>query len=47
MPCPERAYTVAGLEGERLGQHRGRDLMENGLRFTDLPEPGSALLRIS
>lgn len=43
---PDRFYRVAGFEGEDMGVFRGRDLMDTGLRFRDLPEEGSALLRV-
>jgi alpha-galactosidase len=43
---PERLYTLAGLEGEKVQQMLGKDLMENGILFKDLEEEDSALLRI-
>jgi len=43
----ERAYKIEGLEGELRLEMSGKDLMENGLLFTDLGEPGSALLKLS
>lgn len=43
---PERLYTLEGLEGEFHAQMSGKDLMENGLVFTDLEEEESALVRV-
>ncbi|WP_119070516.1 alpha-galactosidase [Aggregatilinea lenta] len=40
-------YTVETVEGERIAELRGRDLMDAGLRFDNLPEDGSTLLKIA
>ncbi|MFN8375588.1 MAG: alpha-galactosidase [Anaerolineae bacterium] len=43
---PERFYKVVGFEGEDMGVIRGDVLMQIGLHFDNLPEEGSALLRV-
>ncbi|MCA0453720.1 MAG: alpha-galactosidase [Chloroflexi bacterium] len=43
---PEHIYQVETLDGEPLANISGRELMETGLRFDNLPEEGSALLRL-
>ncbi|MBL8093388.1 MAG: alpha-galactosidase [Anaerolineales bacterium] len=44
---PERLYTIGGFEGEPTRQALGRDLMTNGLPFSDLLEEDSALLKLA
>lgn len=43
---PDRLYQIEGFEGERLAPNTGQMLVEDGITFADLPEEGSALLRI-
>ncbi len=43
---PDRIYRIAGFEGETRDSMSGRDLMAAGIAFNDLPEEGSALLRV-
>jgi len=44
---PERVYSIAGFEGESLGQRSGQELMARGLKFNNLEEEDSALLEIT
>jgi alpha-galactosidase len=43
---PDRLYHIEGFEGERIAPQYGRDLMERGIVFNDLPVEGSALFKI-
>ncbi|MEP7291516.1 MAG: alpha-galactosidase [Chloroflexota bacterium] len=43
---PERRYQIEGFEGETYEPMLGRDLMEQGIRFTTLREEESALVRV-
>jgi alpha-galactosidase len=43
---PDREYRIEGFEGERRNPMLGFDLMDTGIVFNDLPEEGSALLRV-
>jgi alpha-galactosidase len=44
---PDRIYSIAGFEGETRQQASGKNLMEEGLVFSNLLEEDSALLKIS
>jgi hypothetical protein len=43
---PERIYTLLWVDSGQQTQASGAELMDTGLRFDDLPEEGSALVRI-
>jgi alpha-galactosidase len=43
---PARMYQVSDFDGESLGSYSGQTLMSDGLTFDDVPEEGSALLKI-
>lgn len=43
---PEREYTLSWLQTDRSERRRGADLIEQGLHIDDLPEQGSALVRL-
>jgi alpha-galactosidase len=43
---PERVYQITGFDGESFGSHFGADLMSTGIVFNQLPEEGSALMKI-
>ncbi len=46
---PDRVYTVEMVEvvdSERVAEMSGRELMDTGLRFEDLSEEGSALVKV-
>lgn len=44
---PNKLYVAKGFEGEFQQESLGSDLMKRGILFNDLPEEGSALLRIA
>lgn len=44
---PDRIYHIEGFEGERIAPCSGRELMEDGIRLSNMPLESSALYRLA